>query len=102
MEDCSQYRLSGDDLEVQVDYLTKGLEGITTLLMYGEIIGIELPQSVNMKVADTSPVSNGATASGRTRPATLMIGLYVQVPQYLENGEIIKINTSNGKFISRA
>ena len=102
MEDYSQYSLNADDLEEQLDYLTEGLEGITALLMDGEIIGIELPQSVNMTVVDTSPGIKGATASGRTKPATMASGLEVQVPEYLEIGEVIKVNTTNGKFISRA
>jgi elongation factor P len=102
MEDYSQYSLNSDDLEGQLGYLTEGLDGITALLMDGEIIGIELPQSVNMTIADTSPGIKGATATGRTKPATLTTGLEVQVPEYLENGEVIKVNTSNGKFISRA
>lgn len=102
MEDYSQYSLNADDLEGQVDYLTEGLEGITALLMDGEIIGIELPQSVTMTITDTSPGIKGATATGRTKPAIMSTGLEIQVPEYLENGELIKINTSNGKFISRA
>lgn len=102
MEDYSQYSLNGDDLEGQLGYLTEGLEGITALLMDGEIIGVELPQSVNMTITETSPGIKGATATGRTKPATLTTGLEIQVPEYLENGELIKVNTSNGKFISRA
>lgn len=102
MEDYSQYSLNSDDLEGQLGYLTEGLDGITALLMDGEIIGIELPQSVSMTIAETSPGIKGATATGRTKPATMTTGLEVQVPEYLENGEVIKVNTSNGKFISRA
>ena len=102
LEDYSQYNLGSDDLDGQLGYLTEGLEGITALLMDGEIIGIELPQSVNMTISDTSPGIKGATASGRTKPAIMSTGLEIQVPEYLENGELIKVNTSNGKFISRA
>lgn len=102
LEDYSQYTLSSDDLDGQVEYLTEGLEGITALLMDGEIIGVELPQSVNMTITDTSPGIKGATATGRTKPATMSSGLEIQVPEYLENGEVVKVNTSNGKFISRA
>ena len=102
LEDYSQYTLSSDDLDGQVEYLTEGLEGITALLMDGEIIGVELPQSVTMTITDTSPGIKGATASGRTKPATISSGLEIQVPEYLENGEVVKVNTSNGKFISRA
>ena len=70
--------------------------------MDGAILGIELPQSVTMEIAETSPGIRGASATGRTKPAQLTTGLEVQVPEYLEPGEKIKINTGNGKFISRA
>ena len=102
MDDYSQYALNASDLEDQLGYLTEGLEGIKALLVDGEILGIELPQSVSLTITDTAPGIKGATATGRTKPATLSTGLEVQVPEYLENGEVIKINTSDGKFISRA
>ena len=102
MEDFSQYSLNENDLEGQLDYLSEGLEGIVALLMDDELLGIELPQSVEMEVIETAPAIKGATAAGRTKPATLSSGLEVQVPEYLERGEIIKINTSNAKFMSRA
>ncbi len=102
MEDFSQYGLNASDLEEQQGYLTEGLEGIKALLVDGEILGIELPQSVNLQITDTAPGIKGATATGRTKPATLVTGLEIQVPEYLENEEIIKVNTSDGKFISRA
>ncbi|MES9856159.1 MAG: elongation factor P-like protein YeiP [Sedimenticola sp.] len=102
MEDYSQYGLSRDDLEDQLGYLTEGLEGITALLVDGQLLGIELPQSVSLTITDTSPGIKGATATGRTKPAMLTTGMEVQVPEYLESGEVVKVNTSTGKFISRA
>jgi len=102
MEDYSQYSLNRNELEGQIEYLSEGLEGISALLMDGEILGIELPQSVVLTVVDTTPATKGATATGRTKPATLNSGLEIQVPEYLGNEEKIKVNTSNGKFISRA
>jgi elongation factor P len=102
MEDYSQYSFDRDQLEGMVEYLTEGLEGITALLMDGELLSIELPQSVTLTVVDTSPSIKGATAAGRTKPATLSTGLEIQVPEYLESNELVKVNTSNGKFISRA
>jgi len=102
MEDFSQYSLNSDDLEGQTDYLLEGLEGITCLLLDGVPIAIELPQSVNMEIIETAPGIKGASATGRTKPARLTSGLEVQVPEYLAEGEIIRINTTNGKFMSRA
>ena len=101
-EDYSQHSLSMSELEGQTEYITEGLDGITALLMDGQIIGIELPATVVMSVTDTAPGIKGATAAGRTKPATLTTGLEVQVPEYIEIGEVIKVHTGTGKFISRA
>jgi len=101
-EDYSQHMLAADTLEGQLDFLTDGLDGITALLVDGIIVAVELPQSVILPIVETSPGIKGATASARTKPATLASGLIVQVPEYIENGETIKVNTSNGKFMSRA
>ncbi|KRT56085.1 elongation factor P-like protein EfpL [endosymbiont of Ridgeia piscesae] len=102
LEDYSQHGLNPEELEGQAGYLYEGLEGITALLVDGKLLGIELPQSVTLEIVDTAPGIKGATATGRTKPATLSTGLEVQVPEYLEPGERIKVNTTAGKFISRA
>ncbi|MCK4743959.1 MAG: elongation factor P-like protein YeiP [Sulfuriflexus sp.] len=102
MTDYSQHNLSESELEGQREYITEGLEGITALLMDGQIIGIELPASVTMTVVDTAPNIKGSTAAGRTKPATLNTGLEIQVPEYIEIGEVVKVHTGNGNFMSRA
>jgi elongation factor P len=101
-EDFSQYTLSKDDLDDQIDYLTEGLEGIVALLVDDEVLGIELPSVVILEVLETPPAIKGATASGRTKTARLNTGAEIQVPEYLETGEMIKVNTETGKFSSRA
>ncbi len=102
LTDYSQYQLNRDDLEGRIGYLVEGLEGITALLMDGELLTIELPQTVALNIVETAPGIKGATATGRTKPAILATGIEVQVPEYLEPGETIKINTGTGKFMSRA
>ena len=101
MEDYSQYTIHRDDLEGQTDYLTEGLEGLSALLMDGEVLGIELPATVSLKIIDTAPKIKGASASSRTKTAQLSTGLEIQVPEYLDTDEIIKINTQTGKYMSR-
>lgn len=101
-EDYTQYTLNSDDLEGKVEYLTDGLEGIVALLVDDELIGIELPSSVVFTIVETPPAIKGATASSRTKTAKLHTGLEVQVPEYIETGESIKVNTETGKFMSRA
>ena len=101
MEDYTQYTLSLDDLDDQVNYLTEGLEGIVALLIDDDIFGIELPSSVVLAIIETAPAIKGATASGRTKTARLVTGIEVQVPEYLEVDELIKVNTETGKYMSR-
>ena len=102
MEDYSQYSLSREVLDDQINYLTEGLEGIVALLVDDEVFGIELPSSVVLEIIETAPSIKGATASGRTKTARLVTGFEVQVPEYLETNELIKVNTDSGKFMSRA
>ncbi|MGR9115987.1 MAG: elongation factor P-like protein EfpL [Gammaproteobacteria bacterium] len=102
MEDYSQYSLSAEELEEQKEYLTEGLEDIVALLMDDVVLAIELPSSVALEIIETAPEIKGATATGRTKPARLSTGLEVQVPEYLKTGEVIKVNTLTGKFMSRA
>ena len=101
MEDYSQYSLNQADLEGQHDYLTEGLEGIYALILDGEIAGIELPQFVELEITQTDPAIKGASATGRTKPATLATGLVIQVPEYLETGEVVKVTSATGKFSTR-
>ena len=100
--DYSQYTISIDALAGQLEYLTDGLEGITALLVEDNIVAIDLPQSVIMEIKETAPGIKGASATSRTKPATLVSGLVVQVPEYIEQGESIKVNTTNARFMSRA
>lgn len=72
------------------------------LVLYGdEVIGVELPMSVELTITDADPGFKGDTATGGTKPATLETGLVVSVPLFLEAGQKIKINTDSGAYIER-
>ncbi len=72
------------------------------VVLYGdEVIGIELPISVELTITQTDPGFKGDTATGGTKPATLETGLVVQVPLFLEEGARIKVNTDSGNYIER-
>jgi elongation factor P len=64
-------------------------------------IGIELPETVDLKVEDTEPPLKGATASGSGKPANLETGLVVTVPQFIEIGEVVRVSTSSGQYLER-
>ena len=80
------------------------IEGSTVVLqMYGtEIVGTDLPASVELSIAETEPGVQGDRVSGATKPATLETGLVIQVPLFLEPGERVKVDTRTGAYISRA
>ncbi len=102
MEDYSQYNIDKAELEGQLEYLTEGMEGIVALFSDDEVLGIELPQSITMEIIETDPSIKGASATGRTKPARFATGLEIQVPEYIELGDTVKINTVTNKFMSRA
>jgi elongation factor P len=100
--DYNQYSLSRDDLADEIPYLTEELEGIFALIYNDACVGIQLPVTVVLKVTQCDPGIKGASATARTKPATLETGLIVQVPEYLSQGETIKVDTRTGQYLSRA
>lgn len=101
-EDYSQYPIDGDKLEEIVPFLSEGLNGITALLIEGVCVGVQLPTVVELPIVETPPALKAASASARNKTAKLPTGLEIQVPEYLTQGEIIKINTETREFVSRA
>ncbi len=101
MDDYSQYGLNADVLDEMQGFLFEGMEGVTALLSDDTILAIELPSSVALTIVDTGPAVKGSTSTGRTKPAMLNTGLEIQVPEYLETGEVVKVSTATGKFLSR-
>jgi elongation factor P len=96
-----QIHISSEALGDSVNYLKP--EMTIQVEFYGEEpVGIELPQTVDLKVTDTAPGIKGATASAQVKPATLETGLVVQVPPFVNNGDLIRVNTETGEYQSRA
>jgi len=65
-------------------------------------LGLELPNSVKLKIVETEPGLKGATAAGSAKPAILETGLTVNVPQFVEVGETIEVDTRSGSYLTRA
>lgn len=84
-----------------VNYL-KGNETVTCQFIDEKIVGVEMPNTVELKVVDTSPVVRGATATNQTKDATLETGLRVKVPPFIEIGEVLRIDTRSGEYLERA
>jgi elongation factor P len=101
-ETYEQFALDNSALEQELPFLIDGSEGVMGLVSDGILLGVELPGTVTMEIIECAPGIKGASASARTKPATMPTGLVVQVPEYLSPGEKIKINTANSEFVSRA
>jgi elongation factor P len=100
-ENYEQYELSADALGDQAQWLVDGLENISVLLRDGHPLCIELPQTIDLEIVETAPAIKGATATNRNKPATLSNGVSVLVPEYMAAGEIIRVNTDSGQYMSR-
>jgi elongation factor P len=102
--DTSTYEQIHLDVEVLGDNANYILpEMVITMEFYGdEPVGIELPITVDLKVVDTTPGINRATASAQVKPATLETGLVVQVPPFVNEGDKVRISTETGEYQSRA
>ena len=96
-----QISLSDEVLGEMVGYLVP--ESVIKVEFFGsEPVGLELPQTVDLKVTDTAPGIKGATASAQLKPATLETGLVVQVPPFINVGDKVRVNTETGEYQNRA
>ncbi len=100
--DYNQYSLAKDDLAEESKYISEELEGMLALIYEDQCVGLQIPLTVELKVTQCDPRVKGDSATARTKPATLETGLIVQVPEYLSEGEVIKVDSRTGEFISRA
>jgi len=100
-ESFDQLNIPSDFLEGQAGFLLPN--GDVKINMYNERpIGIELPASVVLTITETEPGIKGATATGSYKPATMETGISVMVPQFVERGEKIKVNTDSGEYMERS
>jgi len=95
-----QISMSEKQLGDSVNYLKENME-IKVLYFKGQPINIDIPMFVELKIARTDPGVRGDTASGGSKPATLETGAVVKVPFYLNEGDVVKIDTRSGIFIER-
>ena len=100
-ETYEQYELPISSIEQEMKYLLENTE--VKINFYGdEVIGITLPTTVELKVVETSPSIKGATVTGSGKPATMETGLVVNVPDFVQEGETLIINTEKGTYTKRA
>ncbi len=97
----SKSNLVKKQIERELKFLKENME-VSIMTYQGEVLGVELPNTVELQVTETGPGIKGDTASNVTKPATLETGLVVQVPIFINEGETLIINTGEGKYVSRA
>ena len=96
-----QLHIPAEALGESVNYIIP--DALIRVEFYGaEPVGIELPPTVDLKVEDTSPGIKGATASAQIKPATLETGLVVNVPSFVNVGDVIRVSTETGEYLGRA
>lgn len=99
-ENFEQMPISASQLSGTIDYLKEGMS-LQISSYKDELVGVELPIMVHLKVTDTGPGFKGDTATAGTKPATLETGLTVQVPLFVNQGDIIKVDTRSGDYLER-
>jgi len=101
LETYEQFELEEDGFAPIAPYLLEGTE-VQLGLFQGRMVSVDPPQNVELTVTETAPVLKNATATAQTKEALLETGLKLQVPPYLEVGDRVKVDTRDGRFISRA
>ena len=101
MDNYEQVELQASQIEHELNFLQENME-VHLIMFQGETLGVELPNTVELEVIDTEPGIKGDTASGGSKPAKLATGYVVQVPFFVNVGDKIVVNTSDGSYVSRA
>lgn len=100
-ETFEQFNVSPESMGDAANYIAEG-SAITILKFGEEIVGTDLPASVELAITETEPGVQGDRVSGARKPATLESGHVVQVPLFVEPGDRIKVDTRSGEYITRA
>jgi elongation factor P len=101
LETYEQFEQEAESFALISPYLLEGTE-VQLGLFQGRMVSVDPPQNVELTVTETAPVLKNATATAQTKEAILETGLKLQVPPYLDVGDRIKVDTRDGRFISRA
>ncbi len=101
LENYEQFEMEEADFDEISPFLLEGTE-VTLGLFEGRMVNVDLPLSVELVVTETAPAMKNATATAQTKEAVLETGLRIQAPPYLEVGDRVKVDTRDGRFVSRA
>ncbi len=99
-ENYEQMPLSDTQLGDALNYLKEGMS-LEVLSYKGELVGVELPTAVELEVVETGPGFKGDTATAGNKPAKLETGITIQVPLFINKGDVIKVDTRSGSYLER-
>ena len=100
-ENFEQIPLNADQLGDTINYLKEGMS-VQMSNYKDKLVGVELPITVELEVTDTTPGFKGDTVTSGTKPATLETGITIQVPLFVNKGDIVKVDTRDGSYLERA
>ncbi|MFC2021384.1 elongation factor P [Chloroflexota bacterium] len=100
-ENFEQMPIDTDKLGDSINYLKDGMS-LQVSTYQGKLIGVELPITVDLEVVDTGPGFKGDTATAGNKPAIMETGITIQVPLFINNGDIIKVDTRDGSYVERS
>ena len=101
METYEQIELDKNQIGEDVEYLQEGLN-VDVTFFKGELLGLILPEKIEMKITQTEPAVKGNTTNNAMKDAILETGMKVRVPLFVEEGESVIVSTKDGKYVSRA
>ena len=101
METYEQIELDKNQIGEDIEYLKEGLN-VDVTFFQGELLGLILPEKIEMQITKTEPAVKGNTTNNAMKDAILETGMKVRVPLFVEEGETIIISTKDGKYVSRA
>mgnify|MGYP005982892857 FL=1 len=101
LETYEQIEIPEEQIQDELKFMLENME--LSIIMYGsEILGVDLPNTVTLEVASTDPNIKGDTSSGGSKPATMETGVVVNVPFFVNQGDRLIVNTTDGSYVSRA
>lgn len=101
-EDYTPYHLDGDAIADEALFINEQTEGVQVIVLEEQPVGVMLPSTVELEITECEPSVKGNSATARTKPATMSTGLVIQVPEHISQGDVIRINVEERKFLGRA
>ena len=101
-EDYTPYNLDKESIADEIQFFNESTDGIQVIIVNDLPVALSMPTSVELVVMETDPSIKGGSATSRTKPAKLSTGVTVQVPEHISNGDTIKVNVEERKFMGRA